>query len=93
MKSLCLVLALALVAGTVAAPRSKAARTDFIRSHPCPATGQTRGACPGFVVDHVDPLCAGGPDEASNMQWQSVDAAKAKDRLEVQRCRDLKKAH
>ncbi len=28
----------------------------FVREHPCPATGRTSGACPGYVVDHVRPL-------------------------------------
>src|SRR5579859_4581929 len=26
--------------------RSKAARADFMREHPCPSTGKTRGRCP-----------------------------------------------
>lgn len=48
---------------------------------------KTRGACPGYVVDHVHPLCAGGPDAPSNMQWQTVQAAKVKDRAERAQCR------
>lgn len=53
----------------------------------CPATGLTRGACPGYVVDHVKPLCAGGIDHPSNMQWQTIGDAKAKDREERRVCR------
>jgi len=30
------------------------------------------------VVDHIVPLCAGGADAPSNMQWQTVEAAKAR---------------
>jgi len=33
-------------------------------------------------MDHVIPLVCGGPDAASNIQWQTVGAAKAKDRWE-----------
>jgi hypothetical protein len=86
-----LLLALALTACASAAPRSKAVRAEFMREHPCPATGATRGACVGFVADHVEPLCAGGVDAPQNLQWQSVEEAKAKDRLELARCRAMKK--
>jgi len=62
--------------------RSGKAKDSFRRSHPCPSTGKTRGACPGYVIDHVQALKHGGADAASNMQWQTVDAAKAKDKVE-----------
>ncbi len=62
--------------------RDTAARDSFMKGHPCPATGKSSGACPGYVVDHVVPLKRGGPDAPSNMQWQTSAAAKAKDRVE-----------
>jgi len=31
--------------------RSSSARSDFQQSNPCPSTGKTSGACPGYVVD------------------------------------------
>jgi hypothetical protein len=62
--------------------RSTTAKHDFQKSHPCPSTGKTTGACPGFVVDHVVPLKRGGADVPSNMQWQTTQAAKAKDKVE-----------
>lgn len=71
--------------------RDRAQRAEFVREHPCPATGKTRGACPGWVVDHVVPLCAGGADAPGNMQWQERAASKLKDREEWRTCRQLKK--
>lgn len=62
--------------------RSRAARSAFMHQHPCPSTGKTSGRCPGYVVDHVQALECGGPDSASNMQWQTVADGKAKDRTE-----------
>lgn len=62
--------------------RSAQAKTQFKKSHPCPYTGKSSGACPGYVVDHVTPLKRGGADNPSNMQWQTVQQAKEKDRTE-----------
>jgi hypothetical protein len=70
-------------AGTV---RSAAARAAFIRANPCPITGQARGACPGYVVDHVKALACGGVDHQANMQWQTVPDAKANDKWERKEC-------
>ena len=70
-----------------ALPRRAAAKAEFQRQEPCPATGQHRGKCPGYVIDHIVPLCAGGPDAAANMQWQTAADAKAKDREEARQCR------
>jgi hypothetical protein len=66
--------------------RSAAAKDDFKRQHPCPSTGRSSGACPGYVIDHVRALECGGPDTSSNMQWQTVADGKAKDKTE-RRCR------
>lgn len=41
---------------------------------------------PGYVVDHVVPLACGGADAPGNMQWQTIEAAKAKDRVERLGC-------
>jgi Ni/Co efflux regulator RcnB len=62
--------------------RDPGARRTFQRQHPCPGTGRTSGTCPGYVVDHVVPLKRGGADKPENMQWQTKEAAKAKDRIE-----------
>ena len=67
--------------------RSQTAKNRFKREHPCPATGESRGACPGWVIDHIKPLACGGADDPSNMQWQTVEDAKAKDRWERKDCK------
>lgn len=53
--------------------RSAAVLRAFRDAHPCPATGQTRGACPGWNIDHVIPLAVGGCDAVSNLQWLPVE--------------------
>jgi hypothetical protein len=62
--------------------RSSKAKDSFRHSHPCPSTGKSSGACPGYVIDHVTPLKRGGADSPGNMQWQTREAAKEKDRWE-----------
>jgi len=62
--------------------RDPHAKESFRRAHPCPATGKTYGACPGWVVDHIHALKHGGADDPSNMQWQTRAAAKEKDKWE-----------
>lgn len=67
--------------------RSRAAVRQFIRLHPCPSTHKKYAPCPGWIVDHVIPLACGGADKPTNMQWQSVAAAKAKDKIERKNCK------
>ena len=62
--------------------RSRAVTTDFKHRHPCPSTGRSGGRWPGYIIDHVRPLECGGADTTENMQWQTVSAAKIKDRTE-----------
>jgi len=58
----------------------------FKHAHPCPANGAVKGRCPGYIVDHIVPLCACGADKPANMQWQTLAESRAKDRLENQQC-------
>ena len=62
--------------------RSSTAQTAFRKANPCPSTGKTTGPCTGYVIDPRVPLKRGGRDHASNMQWQTLQAARAKDRME-----------
>lgn len=64
-------------------PRSYPAKAAFARLHPCPATGLRLAHCPGYVIDHVVPIVCCGADDPSNMQWQTIAAGKAKDRVEL----------
>jgi len=86
------ILAVALCLAGAADARSKSPVREFRRDNPCPATGKTRGACPGYVIDHIRPLCAGGPDHPSNMQWQTRADSIIKDREERRECRALRTA-
>ena len=59
----------------------------FQRAHPCPSTGLTTGACPGWSKNHVVPLACGGCDAVANLQWlpndvKSAAGAHAVDRFE-----------
>ena len=74
-----------------ATPRSSAARLAFTRHNACPATGLFTRSCSGYVVDHVKPLCAGGADAPSNLQWQEYKASLLKDVQERKLCRSLHK--
>lgn len=72
---------------THAAPRSRPLRAEFVRLNPCPSTGKTSGACPGYQVDHREALICGGRDELANLQWLSIEEHKEKTRVEVKLCR------
>lgn len=69
--------------------RSESAKNDFKAGNPCPSNNNTAGPCPGFVIDHINALACGGKDSPSNMQWQTIQAAKSKDAWERDGCSEM----
>lgn len=82
MKTLLLIFFLLLSVSGEARDRSTTAIRHFMKLHPCPSTGKTTGACPGWTMDHIKPRACGGPDIPENMQWQTKTEALAKDKWE-----------
>jgi hypothetical protein len=67
--------------------RSSTVLKRFQEAHPCPSTGLSEGACPGWSKDHVIPLACGGCDSIENLQWmknsiKSCAGTECKDRWE-----------
>jgi 5-methylcytosine-specific restriction endonuclease McrA len=85
--SLAIALALCLCGVAPTEARSRAVVAEFKRLQPCPSTGKATGACPGWQVDHVLALCAGGRDEVRNLQWLRVEEHRIKTRSDVLACR------
>ena len=63
-----------LVARGPAAARAARARAHFRRTHLCPSTHRSTGACPGYVLDHAD--------SAGNLRWKRAEVARQKSRLD-----------
>lgn len=61
-----------------------------VNGHPAPrSTHVTYGGLPaihGLVRDHIVPLCLGGQDVASNIQYQTPADSYAKDEVERYAC-------
>ena len=88
MRHLLLFICLVLISFNVLAEyhRSQKAKNIFKYEHPCPSTGRVKGACQGYIIDHIKPIACGGADDAGNMKWQTTKEAKAKDKWERQAC-------
>ena len=78
-------LLLVLAASTVFG-RDRNVPLEFQKLYPCPSTGKTTGACPGWEKDHIVPLCRGGADTVQNLQWLTIEQHKLKTRGD---CRKL----
>lgn len=87
MKAIIFILMLALsFSASAEYKRSQKAKNQFKQYHPCPATNKSKGSCPNYIIDHIKPLACGGADHPSNMQWQTKEAAKIKDKWERKGC-------
>lgn len=64
----------------LAADRAAGEVYRFRKGELCPVTRNITGACSGYQVDHIEPLCAGGADH------------RAKTRADVRRCRLLRQS-
>jgi hypothetical protein len=73
--------------------RSRQTLTAFQKAFPCPATNLPKGSCPGFIKDHVRPLCSGGRDVVSNLKWSEELYAKRRDKDEWELCNSLKRKY
>lgn len=60
--------------------RNPAVVREFRKLHPCP---YAKTDC---IADHVWPLCAGGKDAVSNLQWETRDESYRKDVWERRLC-------
>lgn len=79
---LCIALFAAHEQAYASACRSRAAVVKFKKLNPCPDYLVVNGKCTG-IVDHECALANNGIDDPyKNMQWQSPEASKAKDRIE-----------
>ena len=87
-----LLIFLLFVVTTIAQARDPSQVRAFRKLNPCPVTNMTTGACPGYVVDHIMPLCIGGPDHPRNLQWQDKATSFTKDKLEWEVCRQYRKS-
>lgn len=72
-------------------PRDQSELRAFQRANACPSTGQHRGKCPGWQIDHIEPLCASGRDHRDNLQWLTIEEHRYKTRTDVRVCRGLRK--
>lgn len=71
--------------------RSKATLRAFVNQQACPSTGLHRLPCPGYHIDHIQPLCAGGSDTVENLQWLTREAHKEKTRGDIGHCAALRR--
>lgn len=72
---------------SVGAERSQSVRRAFIKEHPCPIV--VDGKCRA-EVDHAEPICAGGKDEVSNLQWLEIEQHRRKTAMDILRCARLR---
>ena len=65
--------------------RSRGQVESFLRQHGFKRTP------PGYHVDHIIPLCAGGKDTPENMQLLTVKEHRRKTKVDLRLCRKLRR--
>ena len=71
----------------ISLPRDAQQKNEFRKANPCPTTGEKKGACAGYQVDHKKALMNGGKDKPKNMQWLSEQDHKAKTKRDIATCK------
>ena len=84
--SILLMLSLSANACVIRDKNGKIARDKRVVKEFMVKTGYPSGR-KGYVVDHIIPLCACGLDHTSNLQWQTIEEAKKKDKEERKLCK------
>jgi hypothetical protein len=64
--------------------RGTAAPKEFRKYNACPSTKKFTGACPGWIMDHLEALRCGGKDVPENLWWMTKTEAALKDLQEAQ---------
>lgn len=83
-----LLLAILLMSVAFADARDAKQVYAFRKANACPATAKAgMGACPGWVVNHIIPLCYGGQDAPANMEWEQSAPSFKRDAFERAICK------
>lgn len=69
-------------------PRDETQKQAFRKENSCPSTGEKKGACPGYQVDHKKALMNGGRDKPENMQWLSEQQHTKKTKQDIAECKN-----
>ena len=87
-KKLAFLLSIAITSAVVQAlPRDSTEKAAFRKENPCPSTGEKKGACPGYEVDHKKALMNRGKDKPENMQWLNKEEHKEKTKSDIEQCK------
>lgn len=85
-----LLTALLFTSGVVeGAERSRSVRNAFVAANPCPIYDDKAKKCLA-EVDHMEPICANGPDTVENLQWLSKEQHALKTKIDILRCARLR---
>jgi hypothetical protein len=69
-----------------ASTRHTAQANAFRKANACPVTNKIQARCPGWVVNHIEPLACGGTDVPANMEWEQRAPSYKRDAFERRVC-------